>query len=77
MQWLVKRHEPLFKNLAGRIRTPAFQIRSVILVLVNLKPARRRGLFFCLKYCRDAINRISTIFCGNALALALAFTFSM
>ena len=23
------------------------QIRSVILVLVNLKPARRRGLFFC------------------------------
>lgn len=50
MQWLVKRHEPLFKNLTGRIRTPAFQIRCVILVLVNLKPARRRGLFFYLKY---------------------------
>jgi hypothetical protein len=41
----VKRHEPLFMNLSSRC-TAWFQIRSVILVLVNLKPARRSGLFF-------------------------------
>ena len=61
------------------------QIRSVILVLVNLKPARRRGLFFCLgrkkkEESTDRMRPVRTLFLfflliSFAFASALAFAY--